>query len=111
MGEKVSSLLLKAFPLRSRGWRVLPVAGRRDRPAQVIGEAITNAGLLGPDNGVSTWSEKEVIDALVDIAARYPRAGGGLVVFIDELGKFLESAARDGTDIHLFQQIAGISVT
>ena len=109
VGEKVSSLLLKAFPLRSRGWRVLPVAGRRDRPAQVIGEAITDAGLLGTDSEVSTWSEKEVINALEEISARYPRAGGGLAVFIDELGKFLESAARDGTDIHLFQQIAEIA--
>ena len=109
VGEEVSSLLLKAFPFRSRGWRVLPVAGRRDRPAQVIGEAITEAGLLGPGAEVSTWSEKEVLNALADIAARYPRAGGGLAVFIDELGKFLESAARDGTDIHLFQQIAEIA--
>ena len=109
VGEEISSLLLKAFPPRSRGWRVLPVAGRRDRPAQVIGEAITDAGLLSPDSLVSNWSEKEVLNALVDIAARYPRAGGGLVVLIDELGKFLESAARDGTDIHLFQQIAEIA--
>ena len=109
VGEKVSSLLLKAFPIRSRGWRVLPVTGRRDRPAQVIGEAITDAGLLESDREVSTWSEKEVLDALVDISVRYPRAGGGLAVFIDELGKFLESAARDGTDIHLFQQLAEIA--
>ena len=40
---------------------------------------------------------------------RHPRAGGGLAVFIDELGKFLESAARDGTDIHLFQQLAEVA--
>lgn len=106
VGTKVSSLLLEAFPPRRRGWCVLPVAGRRDRPAQVIGEAITDADLLKADRVSSTWSEKEVLRALEDIAARHPRAGGGLAVFIDELGKFLESAARDGTDIHLFQQLA-----
>ncbi len=106
VGEKVSSLLLKAFPPRSRGWRVLPVAGRRDRPAQVIGEAIAEAGLLKACRLSSTWSEKEVLKALEEIAASHPRAGGGLAVFVDELGKFLESAARDGTDIHLFQQLA-----
>lgn len=106
VGEKVSSLLLEAFPPRSRGWRVLPVAGRRDRPAKVIGEAIIDTGLLEADGMSSTWSEKEVLKALEGIAGRNPRAGGGLAVFIDELGKFLESAARDGTDIHLFQQLA-----
>ena len=109
VGERVSSLLLKAFPPRSRGWRVLPVAGRRDRPTQVIGEAITAAGLLKNGSVPSAWSEKDVLDALEEIATRHPRAGGGLAVFIDELGKFLESAARDGTDIHLFQQLAEIA--
>ena len=109
VGERVSSLLLKAFPPRSRGWRVLPVAGRRDHPTQVIGEAITAAGLLKNGSVPSAWSEKDVLDALEEIATRHPRAGGGLAVFIDELGKFLESAARDGTDIHLFQQLAEIA--
>ena len=32
--------------------------------------------------------------------------GGGLAVFIDEMGKFLETSAHDGSDIHLFQQLA-----
>ncbi len=106
VGKKISSLLLEAFPPRSRGWKVLPVAGRRDRPAQVIGEAITDTGLLNADRVSSIWSEKQVLKALEDIAASHPRTGGGLAVFVDELGKFLESAARDGTDIHLFQQLA-----
>ena len=109
LGERVSSLITKAFPLRSRGWSVLPVAGRRDRPAQVIGEAITDAGLLKVGSVPQAWSEKEVLSALEEIAKRHPRVGGGLAVFIDELGKFLESAARDGTDIHLFQQLAEIA--
>ena len=52
------------------------------------------------------WSEKRVLDSLRAIAALNPRAGGGLVVFIDEMGKFLEAAARDGTDVHVFQQLA-----
>jgi len=56
VGEKVSSILLEAFPPRSRGWRVLPVAGRRDRPAQVIGEAISYAVLLMTGKGPTSWS-------------------------------------------------------
>lgn len=106
VGEKVSSLLREAFPPRNRGWEVLPVAGRRDRPAQVVGEAIAAACLLPDKSLPSTWSENAVLDALNEVAMRHPRNGGGLAVFIDELGKFLEGAARDGTDIHLFQQLA-----
>ena len=47
-----------------------------------------------------------VLECLQNLAAQYPRAGGGLLVFIDEMGKFLEAAAHDGTDIYFFQQLA-----
>ena len=106
LGKNLSSLLLKAFPPNKRGWRVLPVVGRRDRPAQVIGEAISDAGLLKKAAIPLRWSEKQALEALEDIAASNPRVGGGLVILVDELGKFLESATRDGTDIHFFQQLA-----
>ena len=109
LGDHTSTLVFKALPPRTRGWRVLPVSGRRDRPAQVIGEAIETTRLLAKDRVPATWSEKTVLETLEDIAARNPRSGGGLVLFIDELGKFLEAAARDGTDIHLFQQLAELA--
>ena len=108
LGRSASTLLTEALPPRTRGWHILPVVGRRDRPAQVIGEAIEAAGLL-TGRGPRYWTEKPVLDTLEEIAARNPRAGGGLVVFIDEMGKFLEAAAHDGSDIHLFQQLAELA--
>ena len=105
LGPGTTTLLAKALPPRARGWRILPVVGRRDRPAQVIGEAIRAAGLL-TGKGPRVWTEKRVLDTIEEIAARHPRTGGGLAVFIDEMGKFLEAAAHDGSDIHLFQQLA-----
>ena len=108
LGPKTSALLAGALPPRTRGWRILPVIGRRDSPAQVIGEAIEAAGLLAAV-GPSNWTEKRVLGALKEIAARNPRAGGGLAVFIDEMGKFLEAAAHDGSDIYLFQQLAELA--
>ena len=108
LGPETSALLAGALPPRTRGWRILPVIGRRDSPAQVIGEAIEAAGLLaavGPRN----WTENRVLGTLKEIAARNPRAGGGLAVFIDEMGKFLEAAAHDGSDIYLFQQLAELA--
>ena len=110
LGKPTAELLHKALPPRSRGWRILPITGRRDAPAQVIGEVIEAAGWLPAGKGrAPAWSEKRVLDALRAIAALNPRAGGGLVVFIDEMGKFLEAAARDGTDVHLFQQLAELA--
>ncbi len=105
LGRKTLALIWKALPPRTRGWRILPVVGRRDRPAQVIGEAIMANSLLD-GRGPRSWTDKRVLNALDEIAARNPRADGGLVIFIDEMGKFLEAAANDGSDIYLFQELA-----
>ena len=105
LGQKTASLIWEALPPRTRGWRILPVVGRRDRPAQVIGEAIRATDFL-TGRRPRSWTDKHVLDALEEIAALNPRAGGGLVVFIDEMGKFLEAAANDGSDIYLFQELA-----
>ena len=105
LGPDTMALLRKALPPRPRGWRILPVVGRRDSPAQVIGEAIRTSGLMA-GRLPRIWTEQRVLDTLEKIAALNPRVGGGLAVFIDEMGKFLEASAHDGSDIHLFQQLA-----
>lgn len=105
IGSNTAALLKIAFPRRTRGWRILPVVGRRARPAQVIGEAISETDFL-TEPMPKSWTDKRVLDALDAIARRNPRAGGGLMVFIDEMGKFLEAAAKDRSDIYLFQELA-----
>ena len=105
LGRKTTGIIRRALPPRTRGWRILPVVGRRESPAQVIGEAIVATSYLS-GRKPKTWTDKRVLDALDKIATLNPPAGGGLLVFIDEMGKFLEAAANDGPDIHLFQELA-----
>ena len=59
--------------------------GPRERPPQVLGEAIEASGLLA-DSVPARWGDKQVLGALRRVAARHPRAAGGLVVFVDEMG-------------------------
>ena len=108
LGESTADPVWDALPPRTKGWRVLPVVGRRDRPAQVIGEAIEATGFL-TGKTPKTWGEQHTLECLQNLAVQYPRAGGGLLVFIDEMGKFLEAAAHDGTDIYFFQQLAELA--
>ena len=44
--------------------------------------------------------------ALSKAAATKPKTYGGLILFIDEMGKFLGAAAQDGSDIYVLQQLA-----
>lgn len=108
LGSETADALGKALPPREKGWRILPVVGRRERPAQVVGEALERARLVRSRRH-QAWSDKHVFDTLTRIAKRESRASGGLVVLIDEMGKFLEGAARDGTDIYFFQQLAELA--
>lgn len=105
IGRGDAKRILGALPPKTKGWVTLPVVGRRDEAAHVIGEAIEANGLLKKD-GKKRWSEDAVVDALTEIANRNPRSEGGLILFIDEMGKFLEAAAQDGSDVYLFQLLA-----
>ena len=107
-GRKLSNTIRKALPTGTRGWRILPIIGRRDDPVHVIGEAMRSQGLVArrPHGG---WSEDKLIQAVRDVAAAKPRSSGGLVIFIDEMGKFLEAAAQDITDVYVFQQLAEVA--
>ena len=108
LGAATTEALWDALPPRTKGWRILPVVGRRDRPAQVVGEAIERSRLVR-NRRIGAWSDDSVFDTLTRIANRAPAQHGGLIVFIDEMGKFLEGAAYDGTDIYFFQQLAEIA--
>lgn len=104
-GRKLTTAVWKALPTGTKGWRILPVVGRRDHPVRVMGEAMQTAGLAGrqPRGG---WTEGNLIQAVTEATAANPKSCGGLIIFIDEMGKFLEAAAQDGTDIYVFQQLA-----
>ena len=108
VGAETDAVIRSALPSGERGWRILPVIGRRDHPSHVIGEALERQRFVrtAPTGG---WHDEAALDALLRTAKRTPRPHGGLLVLIDEMGKFLEGAARDGTDIYFFQQLAELA--
>ena len=101
-GRELTETIWNSLPVKTKGWRFLPIVGRRQNPVIAIGEALQAAGLAKSQE----WSEESLVRTICGVAAKNPRSRGGLVVFIDEMGKFLEGAAREGTDIYVFQQLA-----
>ena len=108
IGDDIAASIWEALPLGSNGWHILPIVGRRDRPEQVVGEALESRGLV-KGRAHLLWEERQVLDELSEIAARPPESSGGLLVLVDEMGKFLEGAARDISDVYFFQQLAEIA--
>lgn len=106
-GQDLTNTIRNALQTGSRGWRVIPVVGRRDHPVSVIGEAVRKTGVIGrrPRGG---WTESKLIATLA-AAAEKSETHDGLILFIDEMGKFLEAAAQGRSDIYLFQQLAEVA--
>lgn len=105
VGKEVAGKIREALPLRTKGWTTVPVVGRRDEAARVIGEALEERGLASAPKGKG-WTDDTVVSTLVELSKRHSRSEGGIVLFIDEMGKFLEAAAQEGTDVYLFQVLA-----
>ena len=107
-GQSVIKQVQAALPTGTEGWRILPVVARRDDPVVVIGESMVNARLVSkpPKQG---WTEEALLAGLANLAAKQPSTHGGLVLLIDELGKFLEGAASKGADIYILQQLAEVA--
>jgi hypothetical protein len=93
--------ILSAFAAKDRGWTVLPVVGKRGSVVESLSTALKAArgNRRGPHYGADM-----LIEQLLQTAQQSDR---GVLVVIDELGKFLEAAASgDGDDINFFQDLA-----
>jgi energy-coupling factor transporter ATP-binding protein EcfA2 len=96
--------ILAMFRPTRRAWTVVPVVGHRADPETTISEALAAA----LPAGVAPRKRSERFSAWVQRVAQ-DAPSEGLVLMIDEMGKFLEFAATDQGDIHVFQELAEIA--
>lgn len=107
IGSDAAKRIWGALPVKRKGWNILPVVGRKDDPTTVIGEALDASGLARL--AAKDLNQKNVLQELKRIALREQDTHGGLIIFVDEMGKFLEGGAQEGFDIYIFQQIAELA--
>lgn len=87
----------------AKPWLVLPVVGRRASVEDAIGDAL--------DRYAPVRGRRPMRDGRRDIIAELARRAGadehgGVLLILDELGKFLEAAASTGDDIFFYQELA-----
>ena len=97
---KVDEEVELAWSAGRDGWLVLPVVGKRDSAVTAISASLDKV------TGSITKRPKpaELILRLVEEAES--RKKGGVLLIIDELGKFLEAAAQSGEDVYFYQELA-----
>lgn len=92
-------LFPQAFHVSKKGWLVLPVVGKRGNVSVETAKAIDKAL-----NSPTPSNPEHVVTDLVALA----EAGShdGVLLIVDEMGKFLEASASGGEDVHFFQDLA-----
>lgn len=98
--KKFAKNLWTSLPPGNDGWKCISVIGRRGNPSGVIDEGIKASGYA---KRAKISSPEKVIETLKSIATGGEKDSGGLILFIDEMGKFLESAALTDGDAYFFQ--------
>ncbi|QBJ77860.1 ATP-binding protein [Aquitalea sp. USM4] len=93
----------KAFPVNT-GWMLVPVVGRRGSVVTELGASIRRAQGKSVDNRNKPSVQSVIAELLIEAKSR-PQ--DGVLVIIDEMGKFLEaSALGSGDDVYFFQELA-----
>ena len=109
LGRTQARELQKKFRATDRQWRVVPLIADRSAPGTAIATACKERGLIKRIPHNKTDIDKAV-NALENAIQHSVRGGNnGLLLIVDELGKFLEHAALTDKDIYFWQQIAGFS--
>lgn len=93
--------LCRLLPPKRDGWKCVSVVGRSMEPFQLIGDGIKDAGLAARQRKFDT--PEKVIGYLQDLASDDSERSGGLILFLDEMGKLLEHAASSSGDAYFFQ--------
>ncbi|UCI07329.1 ATP-binding protein [Mesorhizobium sp. B1-1-8] len=102
-GEELVAQFGRAFPEDDRDWAVLALTGRR---ASLAGDLIAAA------TGAFKWTKtmRAMVEAddraLIAQLEAEAKKRGGLLLIVDELGKFFEHAIAEGGDVHLLQDLA-----
>jgi len=104
-------LLKKAFAT-SKGWLTIRVVGSRSNPIEAIYystiEAIKNRFKNIPSNLIikKRPSQKNLLNLFDHLTTKLSKTNDGIMLIVDEMGKFLEHAAYENGDIFIFQEIA-----
>ena len=106
LGEKLTETIWESMKPGKNGRLIVPLVGYREQPHKAIINGLKQQKLTKLD---SSSDEKAVLGEILRIAES-DKDSGGLILLLDEMGKFLEHAAAEkDQDIYFFQELAELA--
>ncbi|WP_163022974.1 MULTISPECIES: ATP-binding protein [Pseudomonas] len=110
VGANEESDIPLAFSATKKGWLILPVVGHRGSVIDAIATSVDSHSGAKILSETKSGSRQRVTLLLKTLAAEAAaRVSDGVLLVIDELGKFLEAAASDGDDVYFYQELADLA--
>lgn len=106
LGLEKNELVLRTFDSGNKGWLVMPVVGKRASIIQSLHAALQQA-----KDSRTPYSDEITPDELLQLLIKEANSSShaGILIVIDELGKFLEFALQNNEDIYFYQQLAELA--
>ena len=107
--DETAADLWRAFPPQEDGWKIISVIGGRGELETLLADELNSSGIVvdqkkfGKDN--LQGLQKHIVSGLEQYIESNPRQGG-VLIFVDEMGKLLEAAADGSGDVYFYQLLA-----
>ncbi len=98
-----TSAIEKLYTPGKSGWRFVNIIGSSEKTHLSLAKGLKTEGFKTRQK---LESEESVIQFINKIASSDKETSGGLVIIIDEMGKFLEGSASGANDIYFLQLLA-----
>ena len=107
--QDTAKALWEAFPPKQNGWRNISlVAGKRSLE-DLLKKTLISHSILKPEDFPATLEDEELRELIISALENHSvskETYGGLILFIDEMGKLLEAASEGNGDINFYQSLA-----
>ena len=101
--------LWKAFPPKQNGWEIISLVGGKRSLEDLLKKTLISHSILKPEDFPETLPDEELRELIISALENHSvskETYGGLILFIDEMGKLLEAASEGNGDINFYQSLA-----
>ena len=107
--QETAENLWKAFPPGENGWEIISLVGGKGNLEDLVKRALIAEGILKskdiPENSKGLELQELIISA-IETRLNDQETYGGLILFVDEMGKLLEAASEGDGDVYFYQLLA-----
>ena len=110
--QDTAKKIWEAFPPERNGWEIISLVGGKVSLEELTKRALIDEGILKPKDiptKIKTFELHKLLIGAIESHIEANESYGGLLLFVDEMGKLLEAASEGEGDIYFYQLLAEAS--